>query len=333
MKAILKFIKWLFIILLLSFLAFYFWPATTVDLNYTYPEIPSASVAIENYIADKESKIEDIKEGNQAKIVWANDSLKTKTEYVLVYLHGFSASHEEGAPAHITIAKKFGMNLYLARLSKHGLVGPDHMGDITAESLMASALEAVAIGKQLGEKVILMGTSTGGTLGLPIMANDPTIHGGIFYSPNIDLFNPQSDLLTQPGGLWIAKTIIGSDYYSFDPPEGAEKFWTNKYPIEATIELQTLLNSTMHEQTFEKIKQPMLLVSYFKNEEEQDQVVSVPAIRECYAQLGTDEDLKRYIEIPDVAAHAMCSPFYSKNTQAPIDAASLFLQELVGLKQ
>lgn len=332
MKALLKFLMWLLIIFVVVLLAFYYWPAATTDLQYSYPAIPSSSDELEQYVADKEAKISDIKEGNHAKIVWANDSLKTKTEYVLVYLHGFSASHEEGGPTHTTIADRFGMNLYLSRLSGHGLKGSEGMRTMTAQSLMETALEAVAIGKKLGNKVILMGTSTGATLGLPIMANDPKLHAGIFYSPNIDLFNPKSDLLTQPGGLYIARTVLGADYYTFDPPAGAKKFWTTKYPVEATVELQTLMNSTMHEKTFKKIKQPMLLVSYYKNEEEQDQVVSVPAIRECYAQLGTEKDLKRYVELADVGGHAMCSPFFSKNVEATIDEAYAFLQEVVEIE-
>ena len=43
----------------------------------------------------------------------SNDSLKEKTEYAVVYLHGFSASQEEGDPVHYDFAKKFGCNLFL----------------------------------------------------------------------------------------------------------------------------------------------------------------------------------------------------------------------------
>jgi len=329
MKAILKLLKWLFIIIFLLLLIFYFIPGTTADLTYDYPEIPSSVQALENYVEKLETASANIKPGNEAEIVWLNDSLKMKTEYALVYLHGFSASHEEGGVVHESIAEKFGMNLYLSRLSYHGMKGKDAMGKMTAESLMASALEAVAIGKQLGKKVILMGTSTGATLGLPIMANDPSIHAGIFYSANIELFDSKSKLLTKPGGLSLAKTILDSDYYSFDPPPGAEKFWSHIYPVEATVELQTLMNTTMTTEVFTKIEQPVLFVSYFKNEEEQDDVVSVDAIRGCYERLGTSTDLKKYVELPDVAGHAMCSPFFSKNVQAPFDEAAKYLAEVL----
>ena len=60
-------------------------------------DIPLAS--LDGYIEDKESEVLDIKPGNEAKIIWA-DSSKTRTEYAVVYLHGFSASREEGSPLH-----------------------------------------------------------------------------------------------------------------------------------------------------------------------------------------------------------------------------------------
>lgn len=332
MKALINLIKLLFVILLFSLFAFYFWPPKKVDLVYIYPDVPSIEHGLEDYVNKIEDAYANIKEGNRANIVWANDSLKNQTEYTIVYLHGYSASHEEGNLVHKPIAKEYGMNIYLSRLSQHGIEGFDAMGEMTAESLMASAQQAVAIGKQLGKKVIIMGTSTGATLGLPIMAHDPEIHAGIFYSPNIDLFDGKTDLLTKPFGLSIAKAVIGSDYYSFNPPPGAEKFWTHKYPVEATVQLQTLLNSTMHEENFKKIKQPMLFLSYYKNEEEQDPVVSVAAIRTCFEQLGTPEEKKQHIELPNVGAHAMCSDLYSKDPTAPFNTSKAFIENVLSLK-
>ncbi len=309
-------------------LGYLIWPPKTVDLNYEYPIVSDQAMSLENYIKKKEASISNIKPGNEAKIIWA-DSTKSKTEYALVYLHGFSASHEEGGTVHRKIAELFGMNLFLSRLSYHGLEGLDSMKDLTAENLMASALEAVSIGKALGKKVILMGTSTGGTLGISLMAHDPDIFAGIFYSPNIDLADPKTDLLTKPFGLSIARKVLGSNYYSFEANDEIKKFWTTKYPIEATVALQTLLNSTMHEKTFTEVKQPILLISYYASEKDQDQVVSVEAIKECFNQLGTDKKNKKYVELGSVKAHAMCSPLFSKDTKSPLLETTSFLEVIL----
>ena len=125
------------------------------------PYIPN-QISIDDYVSKNESNFK-IKANNEAKIIWA-DSSHQVTEYAIVYLHGFSASQMEGDPVHRNIAKQFNCNLYLARLAEHGLTGSDAMLNLTAENLWVSAKEAYAIGKKIGKKVILMSTSTGGTL-------------------------------------------------------------------------------------------------------------------------------------------------------------------------
>ena len=106
---------------------------------------------LEIYIASSEA-IHKLKPDNEARIVWLNDSLKEKTEYAVVYLHGFSASQEEGDPVHYHFAKKFGCNLYLSAWQNMGLIQRMPWLNLTADKLWNSAKEAYAIGKQLGKK-------------------------------------------------------------------------------------------------------------------------------------------------------------------------------------
>ncbi|MFM7855234.1 MAG: alpha/beta hydrolase, partial [Flammeovirgaceae bacterium] len=74
------------------------------------PVVPRAPQALEEYVRRQELK-HQIKPDNEARIIW-HDSTKQKTDYSLVYIHGFSASQEEGDPVHINFAKKFRCNLY-----------------------------------------------------------------------------------------------------------------------------------------------------------------------------------------------------------------------------
>src|SRR5436190_7078067 len=83
------------------------------------PVVPSEPTALERYVSENESK-HRLKPENEAQIVWA-DSTKRKTPYSVLYLHGFSASQMEGNPVHRDFAKEFDCNLYLARLSDHGV--------------------------------------------------------------------------------------------------------------------------------------------------------------------------------------------------------------------
>ena len=55
------------------------------------PVVPDSSEKLEEYISRNEAQ-HKLKPDNEARIAWYNDSLKEKTEYSVVYLHGFSAS-------------------------------------------------------------------------------------------------------------------------------------------------------------------------------------------------------------------------------------------------
>ena len=63
-------------------------------------KLPLMTDRVERYVDSIEAgKI--IRPGNEAKIIWANDTLKTQTYFVLLYLHGFSASWYEGFPVNV----------------------------------------------------------------------------------------------------------------------------------------------------------------------------------------------------------------------------------------
>mgnify|MGYP001803425172 FL=1 len=81
------------------------------------------------------------------------------------------------------------------------------MLDLTAEDMMQSAAEAIAIGKKIGNKVILVTTSTGGTYGLYLAEQQPDIAAIILYSPNVKIYDPNSGLLAKPWGLQLARLV------------------------------------------------------------------------------------------------------------------------------
>jgi len=274
--------------------------------------VPEESVALERWVANHE-KSHHLKPDNEARIVWA-DSSKKKTEYSIVYLHGFSASQEEGDPVHRRIAKTFGCNLYLARLSDHGVDTTDALLLFTAERAWKSVKEALAIGKQLGNKVILMSTSTGGSLALMLAAEYPEdVHALINMSPNIAINNPAAFLLNNPWGLQIARMVMHGKYrVSGSDPESC-KYWNCQYRLESTVQLQELLEDQMTTETFSKVKQPALTLYYFKNEQEQDPEVKVSAMLDMNKQLGTPDDMKEIIAMPLAGAHVLGSPFRSKD--------------------
>ena len=204
-----RFLKIITVVVAVLAVVYFLGPKPAAPIyNNNLIQVPSDPAALEAFIRSKEAA-HKVKPDNEARIVWANDSTKAKTPYVIVYLHGFSASQEEGNPVHKNIAGQFGCNMYLARLSEHGIDTIDPLVNMTATSLWESAKEAYAIGKQLGDKVILMGTSTGGTVALELASNFEDVAGLVLYSPNIAINNPSAFLTNNPWGLQIARMVIG----------------------------------------------------------------------------------------------------------------------------
>ena len=296
-------------------------------LKEVLPTVASIN-ALDASIAAMEAT-HQIKPNNQAKIIWA-DSSKTQTDYAIVYLHGFSASQMEGDPVHQNIAKQFHCNLYLARLAEHGIDTTEDLMNLTAEKYWESAQLAYAIGKQIGKKVILMSTSTGGTLALQLAANYPEIAGLILYSPNIEIFDPSAPLLNNPWGLQIGRTVLKSNYVDIKYKDSAyPKYWNSHYRIEAVVALQNLLEATMTKTTFKKIHQPTLALYYYKDEANQDNVVKVNAIQKMMQQIATPSNLKMEMAMPNTGNHVIASPIVSKDIVSVEQATAKFMQELI----
>ena len=301
-------------------------PATPV-YDTKLPDAPADLQQLSQYVSQLE-RVQKVKEDNEAKIVWNNDSMPAKTKYAIVYLHGFSASHEEGNPVHITIAREMGANLYLSRLADHGVDTTEPFMQLTADRYWETCKQALAIGSKLGEKVILMATSTGGTNALQLAAAYPDkIAGLILYSPNIAINDPNAWLLNNPWGLQIARLVKGSDY-NITPDQRPiyKKYWYSKYRLEGAVALEELLETTMNEETFKKIHQPTLVLCYYKDEEHQDPVVKVSAMKTMFEQLGAPAADKQMVELPNVGDHVLASPIKSKDVESVLKYTRSFVK-------
>ena len=326
-----RFIKWLGVLLVILIIIYFLGPQPSLPkyLN-DIPVVPLEAEHLEKYVADNEAR-HKLKSDNEARIVWLNDSTKEKTEYAVVYLHGFSASQEEGDPVHREFAKKFGCNLYLARLAEHGIDTTEPLANYTAEKSWRSAVEAYAIGKQLGKKIILMSTSTGSSLALKLCGEFPDIAANIMMSPNIAINDPNAWLLNNRWGLQIAHFVIGKHREADDTTSLYKQYWNQRYATGALVQLEELLESTMKEATFRKVTQPSLLLYYFKDDDHQDEVVKVSAMKRMFLQLGTPDSLKMQVALPNAGNHVLASPIKSKDVESVKRAIDKFAVEILKL--
>lgn len=328
-----KFLKWLGIILFILIGVYFLGPSPSSP-KYTkeLPVVPAEPAALEKYILDHDA-LHKLKPDNEARILWLNDSLKQPTEYAVVYIHGFSASQEEGDPVHYDFAQKFGCNLYLPRLEDHGVDTTEPLANVTADRLWNSAKEAYAIGKQLGKKIILMSTSTGGTLALKLAAEYPDIAGLILLSPNIAINDPNAWMLNNHWGLQIARLVKGNYIHAKDTTALYKQYWNQTYCVESIVQVEELLETTMKESTFKKVTQPTLLLYYYKDEDQQDPVVKVSAMKRMFLQLGTPDSLKRQVAIPNAGEHVIGSYVKSKDLQTVQNEIEKFAVEKLHLEQ
>ena len=218
-------------------------------------------------------------------------------------------------------------NLYLPRLSDHGLIEEEPMLNFTGQKYIDDAREALAVAKKIGQKVIVISSSTGGTLSL-ILGNDPQIAALLMFSPNIEIYDPRSKLLTLPWGLQIAQLVLGSKYHIMNKITKQKKnYWTTRYRLEPTVELQKLIETGMRPEIFKRITAPVFMGYYYKNQEEQDKVVSIPAMLKMFDQLGTSDGKKQKMAFPDAGDHVITSRLSSPNHHQVERAARLFLQK------
>ncbi|MBI1341972.1 MAG: alpha/beta hydrolase [Terrimonas sp.] len=327
-----RILKYLGLLLLFLIIIYFLGPRpASPKLSTDLPVVPQNDSLLEQYVANKE-KQHKLRPDNEARIIWYNDSTKEKTEYAIVYLHGFSASQEEGDPVHFDLAQKFGCNLYLSRLAEHGIDTSEQLVNMTADNLWNSAKEAYAIGKQLGNKVILMSTSTGGTLALQLAADFPEINSIILLSPNIAINDPNAWLLNNHWGLQIARLVKGKYNVPADTTPLYKQYWNSPYRMEAVVQLEELIEKTMKASTFEKVKQPVLLLYYYKDPEHQDPVVKVSAMKRMFAELGTPDSLKRAVPIPEAGDHVLGSYIKSKDLQTVENECEKFAIEILKLR-
>lgn len=326
--------KWqkISLILLIPIALYFVGPkAEFAPINPDTPEITIPLSSLNAWLAAGESKISDLKPNNEAKIIWA-DSMPGKTKYVVVYLHGFSASEMEGDPVHRNFAKRYGCNLYLSRLEDHGRVDSNSFEKLTPDNFYESAQRALTIGRMLGDSIILMSCSTGSTLSIMLAQQYPDIHSFIMFSPNIDIKDPLSGLTIGPWGSQLTSLVLGSDYNHITYTPEAQKYWNPVYHKNGILTTKKMIVDNMKTENFKKIRQPLFMSYYYKDEEHQDNVVSVARMNDFYKEVSTPAAKKRKFVSTTADSHVIVSSIQSKDYVTVQNECFRFAEEVLGLK-
>jgi esterase/lipase len=287
-------------------------------------DVPSEPAALVEYLGAAESRFEDIVPGTEKAIVWDNPAAPGRTPLSVVYLHGFSATHRETAPLAEELASALRANLYLSRLTGHGRTG-EALAEATAGDWLADAAEAVEIGAVLGERVIVLGVSTGGTLAVWAAAQPGVpdrIAALVLVSPNFGVRDSRARLLTLPWGAWTAGRFYGREY-SFEPANAEHaRYWTERYPIRPLAEMAAL-TLLVDRELLADVSAPTIVFL-----DPEDQIIDVSRAQAAFSDLGsTVKELALAREVEDPAHHVLAGDILSPGLTDWVLARSLLFVE------
>lgn len=195
------------------------------------------------YLTAREARFDDITDGAQKRVIWAGEP-DSRAPWAVVYIHGFSATSQDIRPLPALIADNLRAHLVLTRLAGHGRQSWA-MGQPQVSDWMDDVAEALAIGRRIGDRVLVIGTSTGGTLAT-IAAADPAMRqdvaGMVLIAPNFKLLAPEARLLTWPGVRWWGPLVAGRTQTITPRSADHEMFWTTSYPTTALIPMALTAN-------------------------------------------------------------------------------------------
>ncbi len=288
-------------------------PRVPVDMTVSF-DPASLGSDLDAYVAKREANTPNLRAGLGREIIWAFPASKAKTPVAIVYVHGFSASKGEVRPLPDLVAKALGANLYYTRLAGHGQDGAA-MGTATVNDWANDYAEAMAIGRAIGERVLIISTSMGGgltTWGLTQPALSENVMGAVFISPNYGVQAAGSELLTGPWGKQLANLIVGKER-SFKPEnELHATLWTPTYPTDAVIPMGGLTALAIA-QPVEQIKTPAFFI-YSKS----DKVIKPELVEEIESKWGGPKQILAVEKTDDPYSHVIAGDALSPSTTQPL---------------
>ena len=161
---------------------------------------------LDDHLKKTESGVRALHPDCEKKIVWASES-GVKSITSVVFIHGFSATRFECSPVIDMVAEKLEANLYFARLRGHGQDGRA-LAESSFDEFMEDTIEAIEIGKTIGDEVIVIGSSTGCSLIHVALGQGEQIKSAVYISPNFGPKPLKGQALRIPGAKFLVPLIV-----------------------------------------------------------------------------------------------------------------------------
>ncbi len=292
-----------------------FGPREPVDLavRFDAARIGDDPVA---YLAQEEAGVPNLRPDTAKEIVWAYPTSRAKTPLAIVYVHGFSASKNEVRPLPDIVARELGANLYFTRLAGHGRDGAA-MTEPRVRDWVEDLAEAVAVGRRIGERVVVVGLSTGATLAV-LAGNDPSlgedVAGLVLLSPNFGVRNRWGFVLDLPFARWIGPRLFGPDWGAGTSDPEVAGVWTMRYPTVALLTMGALVRA-VRTSRIEAIRLPALFVY-----SPRDAIVDPERTRAVAARWTAPKEVVEIADSGDPNHHVIAGDLLSPQTTNTVAA-------------
>lgn len=233
-----------------------------------------------------------VRPGNEPRLVRHTPG---KSAVAFLYLHGFGASRAEGEAVMDPLAEELNANLLYGLLPGHGTDDPDYHALPGPREYLQMTAQALHEARQLGDHLVVVGSSTGGLLATWLAAEHPDqVEALILASPFFEFRDPMARLLDTRLGPILVPMVQGPDRYAgwtVNPDNrvqqpGYDAHWTTHQRTSALFGLADLRRHIATPETFARVRAPALILAYEADEEHQDTVVSVHAMRAALGLFG-----------------------------------------------
>lgn len=292
-------------------------PTPPVSTRTEEPELPEDIAELDDWLRRREAKVPALREELAWRIAWASGA-RRRSRKVLIYFHGFTASHRETAPLCDELAAKLGANLVLTRLRGHGR-DADALRDVTVRDWLQDARDALAIARRIGEEVVVIGKSTGA--GLVLWASEREwfgeVHALMLMSPNFEPWHPMARALTLPWGHILVRILVGRYRHVPAYDELHERYWTRHYHTNCLLTMMALVERA-NLVNLEAIRTPVWFAW-----SPQDRTVRADRIAAAYARLRAPIREKLVLD----RSHAATAHVLAGDALAP-DNTALMVREM-----
>ena len=264
-------------------------------------------------LAQREATVPALRPDCAKEIIWADPEPRT-TEWAVVFIHGFSATKHEVRPLPDLIAKELGANLFFTRLTGHGQ-DCEALGKARLDDWKVDTSEAFGIGHQIGERLLVIGCSTGCTLSALHLAGGGKADALVQISPNYGLrFWPMQKMLDWPALEPLQSVTVGRDMILKPKSKAHEAYWTMSYPLSAVAVTAEAVKEAENA-ALTNVRTP----SFFAVNPN-DKVISPPEAKEAASRWGGPviyHEIKAGPE-DDALGHVMAGDVFSPNQTKPL---------------